>query len=454
MVSRVTTVKLDELNQVNDILRKIGHGLSYGILYFLWFRAIRAHMGLSLGRACLSSLGLCLSVAMTDEGCQWFSNSRGASIRDVILDMSGASLAALITAAVHRPWDPAAPIPIVSLWRKPHVLDYWLPPVLWSLVVLAVQQRLVPVETTLAPLKWLVSWFAVVDSFQLRSINLFLWNTGQALTFGILYVLWFRAFLGYAGAGRRRACLYALGLCLYVPLLQEGFRILTLTRATSMHEVILDLSGVSLAVLVTFAIWPSHSYVVSRATIAAPQSFSPGNPGRDRGIEPSGTTSSFWRKPNMLHYWLPPVLGSLAVLVVSRGLVPVEITLGPLKWLVSWFAWVDSFQLRSVNLFLWKTGQALTFGILYVLWFRAFQGYAGAGRGRACLLALGLCLLVAMTHEGLQIFTRTRGVSMYEVILEMSGSSLVALLTLAFWTPGAKAIQVSGLTGRPATRPE
>ena len=33
--------------------------------------------------------------------------SRGASIRDVMLDMSGASLAALITAAVWRPRHPA-----------------------------------------------------------------------------------------------------------------------------------------------------------------------------------------------------------------------------------------------------------------------------------------------------------------------------------------------------------
>jgi len=40
-----------------------------------------------------------------DEGRQWFYSTRGASIGDVILDMSGASLAALISGAV---WTPGA----------------------------------------------------------------------------------------------------------------------------------------------------------------------------------------------------------------------------------------------------------------------------------------------------------------------------------------------------------
>jgi VanZ family protein len=219
-------------------------------------------------------------------------------------------------------------------------------------------------------------------------------------------------------------------LCLSVAMADEGHQWFYASRGASVYDVILDMSGASLAALITAVVW------------------SPRDPAAPIPIV------SWWRKPHVLYYWLPPVLWSLAVLAVPRGLVPVEITLGPVKWLVSWFAWVDSFQLRSVNIFLWKTGQALTFGILYVFWFRAFQGYAGAGRGRACLYALGLCLLVAMMHEGLQTFARTRGGSMYEVILDMSGASLAALLSFAFWTPPAKAVPVSGVTGRQTRRPE
>ena len=139
---------------------------------------------------------------------------------------------------------------------------------------------------------------------------------------------------------------------------------------------------------------------------------------------------------------------------VLRGLVPVETTLGPLKWFVSWFAWVDSYDLKILNLYLWKTGQALAFGILYVLWFRAFQGDAGVRRGRACLYALGLCLLVAVMHEGLQTFARTPGGGMYEVILDLSGVSLAALVVAALGRPPYHALTIAGIAGRQTRRPK
>jgi VanZ family protein len=46
-----------------------------------------------------------------DEGRQWFYASRGASISDVFLDMSGAGLAALIAAAV---WTPGSKNAVIS----------------------------------------------------------------------------------------------------------------------------------------------------------------------------------------------------------------------------------------------------------------------------------------------------------------------------------------------------
>ena len=254
-----------QVTTANIYLRKTGHVLAYGCMYFLWFRAFRKQAGYRAWPACFWSLGFCLLFASMDEGRQWFYESRGASIGDVMLDMSGASLAALITAAVWRPWDQTAPIPLVNWWRQPYVLSYWLPPVLWSLAVLAVPRGLAPGETALGPLKWLVSWFAWVNLHDLKILNLYLWKIGQVLTFGILYVLWFRAFQGYSGAGRGRACLYALGLCLYVPLLQEGLRALTLTRGISLQEVILDISGVSLAVLVTAAVWRPRYHALTLA---------------------------------------------------------------------------------------------------------------------------------------------------------------------------------------------
>jgi VanZ family protein len=92
-------------------MRKTGHFLSYGLMYVLWFRAFRAQADYGPWRACLWSLGLCLFYASMDEGRQWFYASRGASISDVFLDMSGAGLAALIAAAVWTPAPTAPPYP-------------------------------------------------------------------------------------------------------------------------------------------------------------------------------------------------------------------------------------------------------------------------------------------------------------------------------------------------------
>ena len=101
-----------------------------------------------------------------------------------------------------------------------------------------------------------------------------------------------------------------------------------------------------------------------------------------------------------------------------------------------------------------KIGHGLSYGVLYFLWFRAFRAHMGLSQGRTCLSSLGVCLVVAITDEGHQSFSASRVGSVADVLLDLSGSGLAALLTLAFWTPGAKALQVSGLTGRHVTRPE
>jgi len=77
--------------------------MAYGFMGVLWFRAFRGHASYGSWSACFWSLGFCLLFASMDEGRQWFFPSREASIWDVLLDMSGAVLAVLVTAAVWRP---------------------------------------------------------------------------------------------------------------------------------------------------------------------------------------------------------------------------------------------------------------------------------------------------------------------------------------------------------------
>jgi VanZ family protein len=91
---------------------------------------------------------------------------------------------------------------------------------------------------------------------------------------------------------------------------------------------------------------------------------------------------------------------------------------------------------------------------MYFLWFRAFRGYADYGPWRACLWALGFCLLYSSMDEGRQWFSATRGASILDVILDMSGAGLAALITAAVWTPGSKSAAISRITEGQSVAPE
>ncbi len=83
--------------------KTLGHFGNYVFIYFLWFRAFRGHMGYRRGWAFLWSLGLCLSIALLDEGHQALFPSRSSSLRDVALDLAGALTAALIASIFRTP---------------------------------------------------------------------------------------------------------------------------------------------------------------------------------------------------------------------------------------------------------------------------------------------------------------------------------------------------------------
>ena len=91
---------------------------------------------------------------------------------------------------------------------------------------------------------------------------------------------------------------------------------------------------------------------------------------------------------------------------------------------------------------------------MYFLWFRAFRGHADYGPWRACLWSLGFCLFFASMDEGRQWFYASRGASVDDVILDMSGASLAALITGAVWTPGSKSAAISGIAGGQTIGPE
>jgi VanZ family protein len=129
-------------------------------------------------------------------------------------------------------------------------------------------------------------------------------------------------------------------------------------------------------------------------------------------------------------------------------------TLGLLKWLFSWFVDLEPAQLKMINFYVRKTGHFLAYGLMSLLWFRAFRAQTHYGLWRACLWSLGCCLFFASMDEGRQWFYASRGASFRDVILDMSGASLTALIAATVWTPGSKTAAISKIAEGQTIGPE
>lgn len=167
-----------------------------------------------------------------------------------------------------------------------------------------------------------------------------------------------------------------------------------------------------------------------------------------------GFSTPIWRKPRFFYYWLPPLLWGLAVLAMSGDIGAGANTRYVLQWLLSWVVVLKPAQLNLINFYMRKTGHLLAYGFMYFLWFRALRQHADYGPRRAFLWALGFCLIFGSMDEGRQWLYPTRGSSIRDVILDMSGAGLAALITGAVWRPRSLDLPIPGITGRQTIGPE
>jgi VanZ family protein len=90
----------------HGLLRKLGHLTEYAILAALWFRALRVGRRLDPARSAWTALAISVGWALADEFHQIFVPSRTASILDVLVDATGATLATITAhtlTAIKRP---------------------------------------------------------------------------------------------------------------------------------------------------------------------------------------------------------------------------------------------------------------------------------------------------------------------------------------------------------------
>ena len=161
-----------------------------------------------------------------------------------------------------RPFQPFIP-PEDKTSRGPGLqistlLGYWLPPLLWGAGVLAMSGDWGSAKHTLKLMKWLLSWVPSLSPAQIKLIHFYFRKAGHVLSYGILYVLWFRAFRGSLRYRLRKSFFWALGFCLIVALVDEGRQSLLTSRTGSIRDVALDLGGALLAGTLTGIFWQSR----------------------------------------------------------------------------------------------------------------------------------------------------------------------------------------------------
>ncbi len=80
-----------KLNAIHMVLRKLAHLAEYAVLALLWFRALLRGTGRTPRAAAWIALAICLGCALVDETHQAMIPTRSGSVRDLLVDGSGAA---------------------------------------------------------------------------------------------------------------------------------------------------------------------------------------------------------------------------------------------------------------------------------------------------------------------------------------------------------------------------
>lgn len=126
-------------------------------------------------------------------------------------------------------------------------------------------------------------------------------------------------------------------------------------------------------------------------------------------------------------YWLPPLLGTAAILILSGELGSSRHTRELLEWLWSWLPFLRPDQLEQTTGYLRKAGHVTAYAALYFLWFRAFRGQLSPRLGPAVSWSLSICLLIALADEGHQSLVSSRTGCIGDVALDFGAAALAAL---------------------------
>lgn len=135
-------------------------------------------------------------------------------------------------------------------------LVIWLPPILWTAVILAMSSPAMSSEHTGSILRPVLAW--LLPSLRPAHgdlIHYLIRKAGHVTEYGILALLWCRAFLRGGGLGPGWGGWAALGLCFVVATIDERHQALTPSRTGTPTDIGLDTISAAAALVCARVGW-------------------------------------------------------------------------------------------------------------------------------------------------------------------------------------------------------
>ncbi len=128
-------------------------------------------------------------------------------------------------------------------------LNYWLPPILWSVVILSASTDLFSGANTESVLERILVWLlghSVLPSM-LDMMNFLIRKSAHLTEYGILGALTFRALRGEQESWKPRWAIGAILITACLASIDEIHQTFVLSRTGTWHDVVLDAAGATVA---------------------------------------------------------------------------------------------------------------------------------------------------------------------------------------------------------------
>lgn len=139
-----------------------------------------------------------------------------------------------------------------------------------------------------------------------------------------------------------------------------------------------------------------------------------------------------WLNSLVLRYWAPPVIWAVVIMMLSGDLGAFPNSFSLVKWVLSLFVTLPAKTVSLLHMYFRKSLHVICYGILSVLWFRALMASRPGRLWGNFLLALVLCLTVAIIDEGHQHVLTSRTGTVSDVFLDLSGAVFFTLVAAFF----------------------